>query len=271
MKLFTIKNKLQKEIKNINNISFVPTMGGLHKGHESLIKKSIRGSQETIVSIFVNPRQFENKRDFENYPRNYKNDKKILKKLKVKYLYKPSYDDIYKFKSKNKIFVDKFSKKLCGKFRKGHFRGVLDVVNRLLEIIKPKKILLGHKDFQQLILIKEHIKKNRLNTKVISCKTVRDKNFIAYSSRLKRLRGYEKNNLVKIINFLKNYKKGLLSKRIDYNFRHIKNKLLYLGAKKVDYVEIIDLKTLKKPKKNIKRFNLFFAFYIGRVRFIDNF
>ena len=269
MKLFTNKKKLQKEIKNINNISFVPTMGALHKGHASLIKKSVRESKKTLVSIFVNPKQFENKKDFKNYPKNYKNDIKILKRLKVNYLYRPSYKDIYKFKTENKIFLDQFSKKLCGKFRKGHFRGVIDVVNRLVEIIKPKKILLGNKDFQQLVLIKKHIKKNRINTKIIPCKTIRDKNFIAYSSRLKRLKNYEKNNLIKIIKFLRNYKRNLVSKKINYNFSQIKNKLLSLGVRKIDYIEIVDLKTLKKPKKN--KFNLFFAFYIGKIRFIDNF
>ena len=118
-------------------------MGALHKGHESLIKKSVKESKKTLVSIFVNPRQFENKRDFKNYPKNYKNDLKILKRLKIDYLYKPSYEDIYKFKTENKIFLDRFSKKLCGKYRKGHFKGVIDVVNRFLELIKPKKILLG--------------------------------------------------------------------------------------------------------------------------------
>ena len=159
MKLFTNKKKLQKEIKNINNISFVPTMGALHKGHESLIKKSVKESNKTIVSIFVNPKQFENKKDFNSYPKTYKNDIKILKKLKVNYLYKPSYSDIYNFRTKNKIFVDKFSKKLCGQHRKGHFKGVINVVNRLIEIIKPKKILLVKKDFQQLYLIKSILKK----------------------------------------------------------------------------------------------------------------
>ena len=272
MKLFTNKKKLQEEIKNINNISFVPTMGSLHKGHENLIKKSVRESKKTLVSIFINPKQFDNKEDFKNYPKNYKSDFKILKKLKVTYLYKPTYKDIYKFKTNNKIFLDHFSKKLCGKYRKGHFKGVVDVVNRFLELVKPKKILLGNKDFQQLILIKKHIKKNKIKTTVIPCKTVRDKNFIAYSSRLKRLKKQEKNNLVKIIKYLKYYKRYLiLNKKMNINFLEIKNKLSTLGAKKVDYVELIDLKTLKKPKKNKIKFNLFFAFYIGRVRIIDNF
>ena len=157
MKLFTNKKQLQKEIRKFNNISFVPTMGGLHKGHEALIKASIKKSKNTIVSIFVNPRQFNNKKDLNTYPRNNNNDLKILKRLKVHYLYKPSYDDIYKFKTEKKIYLDKFSKELCGQFRKGHFKGVIDVVNRFLEIIKPKTILLGNKDFQQLYLSLIHI------------------------------------------------------------------------------------------------------------------
>ncbi len=271
MKLFTNKKNLQKEIKNIKNISFVPTMGSLHKGHESLIKKSVKGSKKTLLSIFINPKQFDKKEDFKNYPKNFKNDYRIAKKLKVGYLYKPTYEDIYKFKTKNKIYLDNFSKRLCGKFRKGHFKGVLNVVNRFLEIIKPKKIFLGNKDFQQLILIKKHIKKNRINTKIVECKTIRDKNFIAHSSRLRKLKNNEKFTLIKILKILKDYKTNLILKKIKYNFPEIKNKLLSVGAKKVDYVEIIDLKTLKKPKKNKSKFNLFFAFYIGKVRFIDNF
>ena len=269
MKLFTNKKKLQTEIKNINNISFVPTMGALHKGHESLIKKSVRESKKTLVSIFVNPKQFDKKIDFNRYPKSYSNDLKILKRLKVKYIFKPSYNDIYKFKTKNKIFLDSFSKKLCGKFRKGHFKGVINVVNRFIEIIKPNKIFLGKKDFQQLILIKKHIINNKIKSKVISCKTIRNKYFIAYSSRLIKLNKNERNDLIKIIKCLKNYKKVLMTKNVKFNFPKIKNKLHLLGAKKIDYVEMIDLKTLSKPKR--KKFNLFFAFYIGKIRFIDNF
>ena len=100
-------------------------MGALHKGHVSLIKKSVNESNKTLVSIFVNPKQFENKNDLQKLSQKFKKDIKILKKLKVNYLYKPSYSDIYKFKTKNKIFLDKFSKKLCGKFRKGSFYGVI--------------------------------------------------------------------------------------------------------------------------------------------------
>ena len=150
MKIFKDKHSLKREILKAKGISFVPTMGGLHKGHISLIKKSKKTKLKTLVSIFVNPKQFNQKKDFKSYPRNQKKDLKILRNLKVDYLYLPSIKDIYSFKPNNKVFLDKFSKQLCGKYRKGHFRGVLNVVNRFLDIIKPKKLLMGRKDFQQL-------------------------------------------------------------------------------------------------------------------------
>ena len=269
MKLFTNKKQLQKEIRKFNNINFVPTMGALHRGHESIIRKSVKGPGKTLVSIFVNPKQFNNKKDLNTYPRNNKKDIKILKKLKVHYLYKPSYDDIYKFKTKKKIYLDRFSKELCGQYRKGHFKGVIDVVNRFLQIIRPKTIILGNKDFQQLYLIKKHIQKNKIKTRVLPCKTIRDKYFIAYSSRLNKLNYLEKNKLIRVIKFLKRYKKNLLSKKQKFNFNEIKEKIISMGVNKVDYIKLIDLKTLKRPKKN--KFNLFYAFYIGKVRLIDNF
>ena len=113
MKIFKSKHKLQKEILNIKNISFVPTMGGLHKGHVSLIKKSKNFKGKTLVSIFVNPKQFNEKKDFINYPHNLKKDLMILKRLNVDLIYLPNLKDIFSFQVKNKIFLDKFSKKLC--------------------------------------------------------------------------------------------------------------------------------------------------------------
>ena len=121
MKIFKDKHTLQKEIFKNKGISFVPTMGGFHKGHISLIKKSKKSGLKTLVSIFVNPKQFHKKRDFRNYPRKTAQDIRLLKKLKINYLYIPTSKEIYGFKPINKIFLDKSSKKLCGKFRKGHF------------------------------------------------------------------------------------------------------------------------------------------------------
>ncbi len=264
MKIFKNKKNLQKEILKIKNLSFVPTMGGLHKGHEKLIKIAKRRFKKVVVSIYVNPKQFNSREDFRTYPRNMKKDINILKRLKVDYLYIPNYSDVFYFKPKKQVFLHNFSKRLCGKTRKGHFKGVVNVINRFLEIIKPKYIFLGKKDFQQLFLIKKHIEKNKIDTIVVPCKTVRNENGIAFSSRNNNLKKKELTKLVKIIKMIRKNKK-------------FKNKLKILevfnkmSIKKIDYIEFLNLNNLKTPINKKMKFNIFIAFYIGKTRLIDNF
>ena len=270
MKIFKNKLSLQKEISKDNCLSFVPTMGGLHRGHLSLIKKAKKYKCKICVSIFINPTQFNKKNDYKDYPRNIKSDIKKLKKLKVNYLYLPTYADIYSFKTENKIYIDKFSKQLCGKFRKGHFEGVIDVVNRFLEIIKPKYIYLGIKDFQQLTLIEKHIKKNEINTKVIKCKTIREKNGVACSTRNLNLNNKQFAIASNIYKYLYS-----LSKKIKKNYKlfkinSIKKDLISLGANKIDYIEFLNIKNFKSNKSVKNRFRLFIAYYINNIRLIDN-
>ena len=270
MKIFNNKQILQKEISKDNCLSFVPTMGGLHKGHFSLIKKAKKYKCKICVSIFVNPTQFNKKNDFKNYPRNLKSDVKELKKLKINYLYLPTYSDIYSFKTKNKIHIDKFSKQLCGKFRKGHFKGVLNVINRFLEIIKPKYIFLGNKDFQQLILIDSHIRKNKIRTKVVKCKTIREINGVACSTRNLKLKSKELRIASNIYKYLLNINKKIKKDFKLFKKNSIKKNLISLGATKIDYIENLNIKSLKKNKKFKNKFRLFFAYYINNIRLIDN-
>jgi pantoate--beta-alanine ligase len=270
MKIFKNKQNLQKEISKDNCISFIPTMGGFHKGHISLINKAKSHKCKICVSIFVNPKQFNKKNDFQNYPRNLKNDIKILKKHKVNYLYLPTYKDIFFFKVKNKVYIDKFSKQLCGRYRKGHFEGVLNVVNRFLEIIKPKYIYLGLKDFQQLTLIDRHILKNKIKTKVIKCKIIREKNGVACSTRNFKLNSKELIIASNIYKYLLNIKNKIRLNHKFFNIKDIKNNLNSLGVSKIDYIENIDLKKLTKTKKFVNKFSLFIAYYIKNIRLIDN-
>lgn len=270
MKIFKNKHKLLKEILNINNLSFVPTMGGLHQGHSSLIKKTRDFKGPCLVSIFVNPKQFNRKKDFNSYPRNLQNDLKILKKLNVDYIYIPNFNDIYSFKPKKKVFLDKFSKKLCGINRNGHFKGVLNVVNRLLEITKPKYIFLGVKDFQQLNLIEQHIKKNDIQTKVISCKTVRENNGVACSTRNGNL-SYECLSIAsKVYFYLRNKKKKIKKDLKNFKYQVFKKELISLGVNKIDYIKLYNPLSLKKPKKIKEKFKIFIAYYLDGVRLIDN-
>ena len=270
MKIFKDKHTLQKEISKTKGISFVPTMGGLHKGHISLIKQSKKSKLKTLVSIFVNPKQFNKKSDFRSYPRNTKKDLKQLKKLKINYLYIPSYKDIYGFKPKEKVFLDKFSKKLCGRFRRGHFEGVLNVINRFIEIIKPKYIFLGKKDYQQIYLIKKHIEKRKIKSKIIECKTIRENNGIACSSRNLNLSKSQIKIASNIFHYLKSLKKKMKKNYSLFKINEIKKKLIKLGANKIDYLENYNTKSFKKIKRPNKEYNLFFAYYIKKIRLIDN-
>ena len=270
MKIFKDKHSLQKELSRENRVCFVPTMGGLHKGHIHLIDKSKEFKRKILVSIFINPKQFNNKNDFFKYPRNLKKDLNLLGKLKISYVYLPNYKDIFKFKPKNTIFLDKFSKKLCGKTRKGHFKGVLNVVNRFLDLIKPKYIILGVKDFQQSYLITKHIKKRNINTKVINCKTIREKNGVACSTRNQNLSDYQLKIASKVIKYLKNNKRLIKKKLSNFNTTILKRNLKDLGVTKIDYLELFNSKTLVRPKSNRENLKIFIAYYLNKTRLIDN-
>ena len=270
MKILLSNNDLNVALRDVSNLGFVPTMGSLHKGHISLIKKSLKECKKTIVSIFINPTQFNNKRDFRNYPRNNKKDISILKKLKINFLYMPKVKDVCYLKKKSPVKLKNKDKILCAKFRKGHFEGVIDVMERLTNLIKPQKIYLGEKDFQQLYLIKKY-NPQKYNTKIIPCKTIRDFNKLAFSSRNKLL---SKNELIqagKISKEIFLFKKKLYkSKETKKNINKKKRELINLFNIKFDYFELRNKFNLKISHK-AKYSKLFIAYYINKVRLIDNF
>ena len=267
-----IKNilDLNKAINDFKNFGFVPTMGGIHKGHASLIKKSQKMCKKTIVSIFVNPTQFNDKIDYKKYPRNINKDIKFLKKLKVDCLFFPKVSEIYKKKSK-KTKIYKKDKILCARFRKGHFEGVLNVMNRLLSLIKTKKVFMGEKDFQQLFLIKKYLSK-KYKIKIVNCATIRDNNMVALSTRNKLL---SKKNYIKvsfITKYLLNLKKNMNINNNNFFFdirRNIKQ-LENIHKIRIDYLEFRNERDLGRPVAR-KKYRLFVAYNIDRVRLIDNF
>ena len=271
MKLLLNNNTLIRKLRHFNDIGFVPTMGGIHDGHISLIKKSNKFCKKTILSIFVNPKQFNSKKDFKTYPVNIKKDLSILKKIKgLNFVYIPKYKDVYKFKRKSKITIKKKDNILCAKFRKGHFEGVLDVMDRFTKLIKPKKIFMGQKDFQQLFLVK-NLTEKKYETKVISCKTIRDKNKIALSSR-NYLLGVKELKVAAEIS-----KKMLILKKTIKNKKNIhkylfdeKKKLQKIYKIKIEYLELRNIKNLLITK-NYYRSKIFISYFIKDVRLIDNF
>ena len=270
MKILINNNDLNEALYNVSNLGFVPTMGSLHKGHISLIKNSLRLCSKTIVSIFVNPTQFNSKKDYLKYPRNNKLDLSILKKLGVDFVFMPNKKDIYDLVSKTEIKLSKKDKILCAKYRKGHFEGVIDVMDRLTQKIKPQKIFMGEKDFQQLHLVKRYIEKN-FKAKIISCKTVRDKNNLALSSRNLHLKKNELKIAGRIATNIISFKKNIINKK---NLDKILNMKRMELIRKFDIsIEYLDLRNKFNLKKSLKTKNskIFIAYYLNKIRLIDNF
>ena len=271
MKILLNNHTLNSKLRPFNDIGFIPTMGGIHEGHLSLIKRSKKLCKKTLVSIFVNPKQFNNKKDFKTYPSNIKDDLKILRKIKgIDFVYIPKFKDIYNSKRKSIITIKKKDKILCAKFRKGHFEGVLDVMDRLTNLIKPNRIFMGKKDYQQLFLVKRFIE-NKYSTKIIGCKTIRNKNKLALSSRNYLL---DKDDLVIA---------GKLSEEFFLLKRKIKNKkninkflteekrnIQKIFNVKIEYLELRNEKNLLLSNKSFQS-KIFVSYYFKNIRFIDNF
>ena len=270
MKIIKSINQLNKEVNFKANIGFVPTMGMFHNGHIALIKSAKKKCNKTIVSIFINPSQFNKKSDYKKYPRNLSRDIKILKRLKIDFLLLPNKNQIYKKKQSMKLKLNKKDKILCAKYRKGHFEGVLAVIYQFLNIIKPKYMFLGEKDFQQLYLIKKFIKK-KFKTKIVSCKTIRDMKMVALSSRNNLLNNKDLILSSKIANLLIKFKKKLIKNFNKKNqIKNIKDEIKKFKNINVEYLEIRNKFNLSK-KINKHNFKIFVAYYNKNVRLIDNY
>jgi len=270
MKILLNKNDLNEALYGVSNLGFVPTMGSLHEGHMSLIKKSMKECKKTLVSIFINPTQFNNKIDFKNYPKSHKRDLSILKKLNVDFVFVPKNNDIYNYKRTKKIKLSKKDKIMCAKYRKGHFEGVIDVMDRLTKIIRPKKIFMGEKDFQQLYLVKNYVEKN-YKSRIVPCKTIRDKNKLALSSRnilLNKNELYIARQLSKTVYSIKKQ----LNKIDDKKKFLLKNKkeIKKIYNTSIEYLELRNINNLQMTN-NIKKSKLFIAYYLNKIRLIDNF
>lgn len=188
-----IFNSIQKfiEYRNLNlkksTLGFIPTMGALHSGHESLLQKSVSENEFTLLSIYVNPTQFNNPDDLLKYPKTWDKDVELASKNNVDFILAPEFNEIYSDNYRYKISESEFSKILCGAHRPGHFDGVLTVVMKLLNIAQANKAYFGEKDFQQLQLIKDLVSTFFMSTEIISCPTLRETDGLAMSSRNIRL------------------------------------------------------------------------------------
>ena len=263
--------EITKKIRaNNKKIGFIPTMGSIHEGHLSLIKESTKQGCYSIASIYVNPTQFNDSKDFLEYPKNINKDIEVLNKSKCNLLFLPSNNDIYPDGIKRKKTIFNYRNILCDKFRPGHFDGVSSVLISFFSLVKPNVAFFGEKDFQQLKIVQKLVIKNNLPIVICPCPSIRNKNGMSYSSR------YNKFNLAQQSLFNKIAKKihktvETLKKKIDQkNIENLKSEIIKFGVKKIDYLEIRDEKNLNIVNKN-KNSRLFVAFYIDEIRIIDNF
>ena len=269
----SIKSHLNKLKKEGNIIGFVPTMGALHNGHLSLVKKSILENNVTVVSIFVNPTQFDNSEDLRTYPSNIKNDINLLKSISSEIiLFNPDSDEIYSDGIKSHQFnFNGLDRYMEGKFRQNHFQGVATVVNKLLSIVEPDNIYFGEKDFQQLRIIENLVFEKKINTKVVRCETLREVDGLALSSRNSKLSFSSKKiatNLFKALNFAKEKFSTLDIFEIE---KKVTEKMRAYPEIKLVYFMIADEEKLEPSiSRNNKKNRAFIAAYISGVRLIDN-
>ena len=274
MKILENKRELDELLAKIRTngtkIGLIPTMGSIHDGHLSLIENAIKENFFSITSIFVNPTQFNDLKDFKKYPQNKKQDIEKLNTVKCDAVFFPQIEELYPEGIKRKKTISKYRDILCDKFRPGHFDGVTTVVKSLFDIVTPDAVFFGEKDFQQLKIIKELIKKNNLPIQLIDCPSVRSKNGMSLSSRYNNFNTNQE-ILFNQISLKVNDCVNLLKKQIDIN--NLKNLNQYLEEHKkikVDYLEVRDDDELLLTQKN-KNARLFISFYIEDIRIIDNF
>ncbi|MFA9290226.1 MAG: pantoate--beta-alanine ligase [Solirubrobacteraceae bacterium] len=259
----------------LNNVSlgFIPTMGALHEGHISLVEKSVSENDFTIVSIFVNPTQFNNTNDFVNYPITIENDTLLLKQSKCDVLFLPTTQEIYSnnINSTNYKFSG-IEKVMEGKHRPGHFDGVATIVSKLFNFVKPDIAYFGEKDFQQLLIIKELVKLERIPLKVVGMPIYREENGLAMSSRNTRLSSSQREESSLIFKTLQTVKSMFLdSVPIRDINTYVKNIFINTNLK-LEYFEVRENNSLKFAKKisENKKHRAFISVFVGEVRLIDN-
>ena len=270
MKIIKLSLELEKNLKGLEDIILIPTMGNLHEGHISLITEAKKISNNIILSIFINPIQFNSKNDLESYPRTLDNDINLLNNTDVSILFNPSEEDIYQKNSKLSYKMPMISNELCGKSRPGHFKGVLTVIDRLFKLIKPSYAIFGKKDYQQLYLIKKFVLESNLSIKIIEAPTIRSTNNLALSPRNNLLSTKDISNAIGLYKQLQICASSVISGEKIYDAELNAKENLLKGGWEIDYFEIRRQADLKKPTCNDLKLVALGAGYFSKIRLIDN-
>ena len=271
-KIKIIEDILSEENKRKKTIGFVPTMGALHEGHISLIKRAKKENDIVVCSIFVNPIQFNNKEDFNKYPQKIDEDIIKLGNIECDYLFIPSVDEMYP-ENDNTVFDFGYLDKIMeGKYRPGHFNGVAVVVKKLFEIVEPNRAYFGEKDYQQLVIIKKLVEQNNFDIDIIPCPTLREKDGLAMSSRNLRLLPDERKIAPNIYKILKEAKEKSGKVSISELINWVKNEIILFKKIELEYFEIVDTQTLLPVSewKDAENCIACIVVYVGKIRLIDN-
>ncbi|MAL59518.1 MAG: pantoate--beta-alanine ligase [Flavobacteriaceae bacterium] len=270
----SLKTSLSQHVSKQKKIGFVPTMGALHKGHLSLVKKALKENDVVAVSVFVNPTQFDNASDLKKYPRTLDADVALLNTLKGTILiYAPDASDLYGEKvSSTHYRFGGIEHQMEGKYRKGHFDGVGTVLNLLFRAVQPNKAYFGEKDFQQLQIVKKLVEIENLPIKIIGCPIMREPNGLAMSSRNKRLSSIQFEEAALIYKTLKEVQQHFDKESIASLHKLVAKRFSENKHLTLEYFEITAIKNLKPAHRKIKgnTYRAFIAAFAGDVRLIDN-
>lgn len=276
MKVFTTIADLKAEIATQKatgkTVGLVPTMGALHAGHVSLVNRCVSDNDITVVSVFVNPTQFNDKNDLKNYPRTLEKDAELLQNAGCHIIFAPSETEIYPEPDTRIFDFTPLDKVMEGKHRPGHFNGVAQIVSKLFDIVKPNKAYFGEKDFQQLTIIREMVKQLKLTLDIVACPIIRETDGLAMSSRNSRLSEDQRKKAVTISKVLFESRNFAASKSISDLIKWVIDTINATDDLKVEYFEIVNGDTLQTVSSWDESSHVVgcITVFCGEVRLIDN-
>lgn len=273
--IHTIKD-LQAELSVLKaqgkKVGLVPTMGALHAGHASLVKHSVNENEVTVVSVFVNPTQFNDKNDLVKYPRTLDADCKLLKACGATYAFAPSVEEMYPEPDTRQFSYAPLDTVMEGAFRPGHFNGVCQIVSKLFEAVKPHRAYFGEKDFQQLAIIREMVRQMQFDLEIVGCPIVREEDGLALSSRNARLSAEERENALKISQTLFKSRTFAATHTVSETLKFVEDAIAAVPGLRLEYFEIVDGNTLQKVDNWNQTSYVVgcITVFCGDVRLIDN-
>ena len=273
--IHTIKD-LQAELSVLKaqgkKVGLVPTMGALHAGHASLVKRSVNENEVTVVSVFVNPTQFNDKNDLVKYPRTLDADCKLLEACGATYAFAPSGEEMYPEPDTRQFSYAPLDTVMEGAFRPGHFNGVCQIVSKLFEAVKPHRAYFGEKDFQQLAIIREMVRQMQFDLEIVGCPIVREEDGLALSSRNARLSAEERENALKISQTLFKSRTFAATHTVSETLKFVEDAIAAVPGLRLEYFEIVDGNTLQKVDNWNQTSYVVgcITVFCGDVRLIDN-